>query len=305
MSPLRGISLKIGSVVLFVAMAALIKATSDEVPPGEAVFFRSAFALPVILGWLAWRGDLGTGLRTRDPLGHLWRGFIGVSAMGCTFAGLGLLPFPEVTAIGYAAPLLTVIFGVVLLGERIRGFRMSAVALGLIGVLIVIWPRLSLDEVNRAATIGAGVVLLSSVFRALAHIQIRRLVRAEETSAIVFYFSITSSLFALMTAPFGWAWPSATGALMLIGAGLLGGLAQILLTTAYRYGEAGLLAPFDYASILFALLIGYAVFGEAPTGWMLVGAAIVVLAGILIIWRERQLGLKRGRARKSGLTPQG
>ena len=304
MSPLRGIALKLGSVVLFVVMAALIKATSTEVPAGEAVFFRSAFALPVILIWLVWRGDLSTGLRTRDPVGHLWRGLIGVSAMGCTFAGLGLLPFPEVTAIGYAAPLLTVLFGALLLGERIRAFRMSAVAIGLCGVLIVLWPRLSLDEVNRAATIGVGLVLLSALFRALAHIQIRRLVRSEETSAIVFYFSLTSSVFALMTAPFGWAWPSPQGALMLVGAGLLGGLAQIFLTTAYRFGEAGLLAPFDYASILFALLIGYAVFDEVPTAWMLVGAAIVVFAGILIIWRERQLGLRRGTARRSGATSQ-
>ncbi|ETX27890.1 DMT family transporter [Roseivivax isoporae] len=303
-SALRGILLKLASVVLFVVMSAMIKATAPEVPPGEAVFFRSFFAMPVILVWLWGRHDLTTGLKTSNPLGHLWRGLIGVTAMGFTFAGLGLLPLPEVTAIGFAAPLLTVIFGAVLLGEKVRMFRMSAVAAGLVGVSIIIWPRLSVDAATQAATLGAMFVLLSCVFRALAQIQIRRLVAKEETSAIVFYFSLTSSLLALLTLPWGWIVPDPKQAVLLVGAGVLGGIAQILITSAYRFGEAGLLAPFDYAAMLFALVIGYAVFGEVPTAPMLAGAAIVIAAGVLIIWRERQLGLKRGRAR-AGLTPQG
>ncbi|MFD1342738.1 DMT family transporter [Litorisediminicola beolgyonensis] len=299
------ILLKLGSVVLFVVMAALIKATATDVPAGEAVFFRSFFALWVIVAWLLWRRELRTGLKTQDPLGHLWRGLIGVTAMGLAFTGLGLLPLPEVTAIGFAAPLLTVIFGAIFLGEVVRRFRLSAVALGLLGVLVILWPRLTFDDLGTGAAMGVGVVLLSSVFRALAQIQIRRLAKVEETSAIVFYFSLTATVFSLATVPFGWVMPEPGQAAMLIIAGLIGGVAQILLTSAYRFGEAGLLAPFDYASILFATAIGYVVFGDVPTGWMLVGTLIVIAAGCLIIWRERQLGLERGRARKAGLTPQG
>ena len=93
-------------------------------------------------------------------------------------------------------------------------------------------------------------------------------------------------------------------ALALVSAGLIGGVAQILITSAYRHAEAGLLAPFDYASMLFALAIGYVVFGDVPTASMLAGACLVIASGVAIIWRERQLGLKRGRAR-SGMTPQG
>ena len=135
MTPLRGIALKLLAVFVFTIMASLIKATSSDVPPGEAVFFRSFFALPVILGWLALRGDLSTGLRTKLPLGHLWRGLIGVSAMGFGFAALGLLPLPEVTVLGFVAPLLTVVLAALLLGERLRLFRISAVLLGLVGVV--------------------------------------------------------------------------------------------------------------------------------------------------------------------------
>ena len=107
MRPLRGILLKIASVVVFIVMAAIIKSVSDHVPGGQAVFFRSLFAIPVIVVWLMWRHELRTGLKTNDPLGHVWRGFAGTLAMGLGFAGLAYLPLPEVTAIGYAAPLLT------------------------------------------------------------------------------------------------------------------------------------------------------------------------------------------------------
>ncbi|MBV2359189.1 DMT family transporter [Thalassococcus sp. CAU 1522] len=304
MSPLPSIAFKLSAVLLFTIMASFIKATADVVPPGEAVFFRSFFALPVIVLWLAWRGDLATGLRAKRPLGHVWRGVIGVSSMICGFAALGLLPLPEVTALGYAAPLMTVIFAAFLLGERLRVFRISAVILGLAGVAIVLWPRLTLDSVTSSAQLGVALVLISAALRALAQIHIRRLVQTEQTSAIVFYFSLTATLASLLTIPFGWTVPDPASAAMLVGAGLIGGVAQILLTSAYRGAEAALLAPFDYASILFAIIIGYAVFDEVPGGSVLTGSAVIVAAGILIIWRERQLGLKRGKARP-GLTPQG
>jgi len=87
---------------------------------------------------------------------------------------------------------------------------------------------------------------------------------------------------------------------MLVCAGLLGGLGQILLTSSYRWADASVVAPFEYASILFALGIGYFVFSEVPSGAMLAGAALVVLAGVLIIWRERRLGLERAKGKGAG-----
>lgn len=300
MNPTRGILLKLGSVILFVLMAALIKATAGAVPPGQQVFFRSAFAVPVILIWLIRRGELSEGLRVRDPMGHVWRGLIGTAAMGFGFAALGLLPLPEATAIGYAAPLLVVIFAAMFLGEEVRLFRLSAVALGLIGVLIVLAPRLSVvDNLSVAQTLGAVLALMGAILAALAQIFIRKLVRGERTSAIVFWFSITGAVLSLMTLPFGWVVPDPRVAALLIGAGLLGGLAQILLTSAYRHADASLVAPFEYASMLFALAIGYAVFDEIPAPSMLMGAAIVIAAGVLIIWREHRLGIERGRQHKA------
>ena len=306
MRPLRGISLKLASVMVFIVMASMIKATAQHVPAGQAVFFRSFFAIPVIVAWLAWRKELGSGLKAQAPMGHVWRGVVGTMAMGLGFAGLGYLPLPEVTAIGYAAPLLTVVFAAMFLGEEVRAFRISAVVLGMIGVMIVLAPRLSLTPATAGVkeTLGAMLVLGGAVFAALAQVFVRKLVMTEQTSAIVFYFSLTATALSLVTLPFGWVWPEPREAGLLVAAGLLGGLGQILLTSSYREADASLVAPFDYASMIFALGIGYFVFAEVPTGPMLGGAALIVTAGILIIWRERQLGLERARQRKA-MTPQG
>lgn len=306
-NPLRGIGLKLVSVAIFVAMSTLIKILDGRIPPGEVVFFRSAFAVPVILVWLWAAHSFGSGLKTDNYMGHFWRGLAGTAAMGFGFAGLALLPLPEVTALGYAAPLLTVIFAAMFLGEEVRAFRIFSVGLGMAGVLIVLSPRLtalSADAAGAAEALGAIVVLTGAVFAALAQVFVRKLVAVETTTAIVFYFSVNSAALSLITLPFGWVWPDAPTAALLVGCGLLGGVGQVFLTSSYRYADASVVAPFDYASMLLALVIGYAGFGEVPTSTVLMGAALVIFAGILIIWRERRLGLERARQRQS-MTPQG
>ena len=307
MSPLRGILFKLGSVVVFILMFSLVKLISDRVPPGQAAFFRSAFALPVLFAWLAWTGHLHDGLRTKNPMSHVYRGVIGTAAMGFGFASLAFLPLPEVTAIGYAAPLMVVIFAAMFLGERVGVFRLSAVALGMTGVVIIIAPRLTVGTDGQLAAteaLGVMLVLMGALCTALAQIFVRKMVATETTSAIVFWFSITATGLTLLTLPFGWVVPTPTEALILVTIGLMGGVGQILMTSAYRHADASVVAPFDYASMLFALAIGYMVFSEVPTWTMLGGAALVVAAGVIIILRERQLGLRREAQRRAG-TPHG
>jgi drug/metabolite transporter (DMT)-like permease len=308
MNPLRGIGLKVLSVVVFTLMAICIKAAAPHVPPGETVFFRSFFAIPVIVGWLAWTRKLRHGLATAFPLGHFWRGLVGTSAMALNFTALGLLPLPEATALGYAAPLLAVIFAAMFLGERVRAFRLTAVFVGLVGVVIVLLPRLTLatdpGEASALEAFGAMAALFGAVFAALAQVFVRRLIHTEATAAIVFYFSATAAALSLLTLPFGWVAPTVPETALLVGAGLLGGVGQILLTESYRHAETAAIAPFDYVSMLLALFFGYWIFAEVPTRSMLAGAALIVAAGLFIIWRERKLGIQRANARKV-ITPQG
>ena len=298
MRPARGILLIVLAVTVFSLMSAFVKA-AGRVPAGEAVFFRSACALPIILIWLAMRGDLKHGLHTENYRGHIYRSVAGTLAMGLGFAGLKFLPLPEVTALRFVTPIMIVIFAAILLGERIRMVRLAAVLTGLVGVLIILWPRLDagLAGAGRRELIGAGMVLASAGFAAFAQIAIKRMAGVEKTAAIVFYFSMTSMVLSLFSLPFGWVWPVGMEWFYLIGAGVVGGVGQILLTSSYRFADASTLAPFTYVSMIWSLLIGYFAFGEVPTWAMLAGAALIILSGVAIVLRERQLGLARTATR--------
>ena len=308
MTPRFGIFLKLASVAFFVSMQAMIKAVSDHIPPGEAVFFRSFFALPIILTWLLWQGRLSIALKTNHLRGNLMRGVFGVCGMGLSFAAVGYLPLPEVTAIFFASPILTTIFAAMFLGERVRMIRIAAVVMGLVGVIVILWPRLSgfSDEASQHANLmafGAMLAFIAACFVSVAKILVRRLVGKDHPSTVVLYAGLCATGAGLLTAPFGWVWPSPQEWALLLTAGVVGGIGQALLTTAYKYADASTIAPFDYTSMLFAITFGYVFFAELPTVQTLIGAVIVICAGAIILWREGRLQLERATARQ--VTPSG
>ncbi|MDI6026492.1 DMT family transporter [Corticibacterium sp. UT-5YL-CI-8] len=299
-----GISFKLISVIFFIMMASLIKAAGD-VPVGQVVFFRSFFAtLPVVL-FLAYSRELRYALHTERPLNHVARGLVGVGGMMLNFYALLRLPLPEAVTLGYAQPILVVVFSAVFLGETIRVFRWSAVALGLVGVVIISWPNLTVfgsGAMTNNEALGTMAALSGALMSAGAALLIRRLVHTERSSTIVLWFSLTSSAVGLMTLPFGWSSLSPSQLFCLVMSGVAGGIGQILMTEAYRYAEASTVAPFEYTSMIFAIIVGYTLFGDVPTVHMLVGGMIVISAGIFIVWREQRLGLER-RAAKKASTP--
>ncbi|RUV15150.1 DMT family transporter [Mesorhizobium sp. M5C.F.Ca.IN.020.32.2.1] len=299
--------LKIVSVAVFVAMSSCIKA-AGTVPAGQIVFFRSFFAIFPIVVFLAFQGKLGTAFSTKRPLNHIARGVVGVCAMGLGFFALIRLPLPEAITLNYAQPLLVVVFSSIFLGEAIRVYRWSAVAVGLVGVLVISWPELTLLGSGAALgdqeVLGVIAALVAAAISAVAMLLVRNLVQSEPTATIVLWFSVTASVLALLSLPFGWQALTPVQAGLLIAAGFCGGVAQILMTAAYRHAEASVVAPFEYTSMLLGIVVGYLAFGDVPTVHMLIGGLIVVAAGIFIIWRERQLGLERARPRQA-TPPQG
>lgn len=289
--PMTGIALNLCALLVLVSMAGVVKSVSAHVPTGQAVFSRAFFSLPFILGWIALQGPLIDGLRMRRPKMHLLRGLLGSATLGMNFLALALLPLPEVTTIGFAAPVLTLVFAVLFLGEKVRLFRWTAVALGLVGVLVVVWPRLSLGgETDAMMRLGALMALGAASCAALVKIIVRNMVTTETTPSIVFWFAIIASLLSLVTLPFGWVWPSGEVLALLVLTGALGGVGQLMMTASYRFADASALAPFWYVQLFFASFIGYVFFGEVPTGPMLAGATLVIGSGLLILYREAQLG---------------
>jgi drug/metabolite transporter (DMT)-like permease len=188
----------------------------------------------------------------------------------------------------------------VILKEHVGIFRWSAVLVGFVGVIVMLIPHFDLGHYATAgavtaATIGSLFAMTSAFCNAGTVIQTRRLTQSETTSSIVFYFSLVCALAGALTLPFAWHSPTGSELLALISLGLFGGVAHIFLTESYRHATASVIAPFDYSAMLWALLLGYWVFGELPSALVYVGATIVAGAGLFVIGRERQLGLRRAR----------
>jgi drug/metabolite transporter (DMT)-like permease len=293
----RGILLKLISAVLFAVMSALIRYLGTNYPIGEVVFFRSVFAIVPVMLVYAWRGELMAALRTESPFGQVSRGALSIVGMFCNFGALARLPLIEANAIGFSSPLIGVALAALVLKERVRIYRWTAVTVGFLGVLVVLAPNLSGAQLTAAmasATSVAGIVygIAGSITNAGTMIQTRHLTKSERTSSIVFYFSAICALAGLATLPFWWTTPSWTELAVLVAIGFLGGLGHIFLTESYRLASASVVAPFDYTSMIWALVLGYAMFGETPTLMILLGSAIIAGAGLFVIWREHQLALK-------------
>ena len=294
MNLFKAILLKVASAFLFAVMSVLVRWLGDRYPVGQVVFFRSAFAvLPVVVIY-AWQGELIAALRIGRPIGHLGRGLTAVGAMFCNFTALALLPVVDATAISFVAPLFAVALSALILKERVRIYRWSAVFLGFSGVLVMLLPQFDIGH-SAASGSGVGVItgLIGAVFAAGSSIQTRALTTSESTSSIVLYFSLICTLAGLATWPLGWLTPNGPELVALIVIGICGGGAHILLTESYRLAPASLIAPFDYTSMLWALVLGFLVFAEVPSALVFVGAGIIAAAGLFVIWRERRLGLQR------------
>lgn len=298
---LKGILLKILATFLFTMMTVVMKLTSVSVTSPQLVFSRAFFALIPILGWMMWRGQFAHTMKTPRFLGHLWRGVLAVVSMFFGFTTLKMLPLADATAISYAMPLITVVLAATMLKEEVRASRWIAVFVGLIGVLIMLWPHLQhgLRFDDGQSALGALLALAGATCAGFAIVQMRQLTRTESTPTVVFYFTIITSFLSALTLPFAWNSVGGRDLLLLISTGILGGFAQIAITEGFRIAPASLLAPFQYTSMIWAVLFGLFLFGEPLHPLVMIGAVIVIGSGLFVIYREH----KRGVLSKSGDVP--
>jgi drug/metabolite transporter (DMT)-like permease len=278
-----GIALIVTSSLTFAVMNAIVKLVSVRLGPIEIGFFRQVFSLAPIIAFVARQGGI-TVLRTRRPMGHLFRGLIGNSAMIIFFLSVARLPLADANALSFASPLFITALSLPLLGEMVGKHRWSAVGVGFVGVLIMTNP--SGDVFNGGAGVGAGMGVLAAFMSALMTITIRQLNRTERPATIVFYFAVIGTLFFGALVPLSWVMPRGWEWVGLAGIGMAGGVSQMLMTTAYRHAPASALAPFGYVSILWSTVLGYLIWSQLPSARMLVGSAIVIMSGLYIIYRE-------------------
>jgi drug/metabolite transporter (DMT)-like permease len=287
---LLGIALRIGAATCFAGMAAAIKLGNDAgVSLPELGFYRFAFGLPPLLAWIALTGNFGA-WRTTRPLAHLARGTIGLSTMVTAFAALTFLPLAEAATIGFVAPLFSVILSALILAEPVGRHRWSAVALGLIGVLIVMRP-----SGTHLPPSGLALALLAALGTAAVTITLRQIGRTESTPTIVLWFTCFSMAVTGLFLPFYGQWHDARTWAILAALGLFGGLGQLFLTSALRFAPVSVVVPFDYTQLLWAVLLGWLLFDTHPPASTWAGAAVIVLSGLYTIYREHKLGREKPR----------
>ncbi|MEM6372393.1 MAG: DMT family transporter [Pseudomonadota bacterium] len=283
----------------------LIKQLSGGYPLHQIVFARSGIGIIFSLMLVQYEGGLGI-LRTRTPWLHLLRGVMIVIANMTYFVALAVMPLADATALFFAAPLFITLLSIPMLGEKVGPLRLTAVAIGFAGVVIMQrpWADAGTLEISRLVLL---LPVLSALTYALNQLLTRKLGVASKASAMAVYIQATfivvsvafyvvagdgrfaegvtngSVLFLLRA----WVWPSSADWWVFAGLGLNSAIIGYCLSQAYRLADAATVAPFEYVGLPLAVFWGFAVFGDLPVWEVWVGIALILGAGLFVFLRER------------------
>jgi len=273
-------------------MNVLIRIAAHAMHPFEVAFFRCLFGLVFILPWIVRSGPLL--LRSRNRGFFLLRAGVGLVSMATWFYGITVVPLATATAVNFTAPLFATVAAALVLHEDVRLRRWSAVVIGFAGVLVIMRPASAPLDVNLL------LLLLSAATAAMNNITVKFLARTETPSRIVAFFMVYLTPLSLIPALFVWQWPAPSTFRALIGLGGLGTIAHLSVARALAAADASACAPFEFARLPFAALIGFACFGEITDLWTWVGAAIIAVSSIYVAYREARLARLGRRGERSG-----
>ena len=275
----RGIAYMVGAVFVFAVVNALVKWEIALYPLSEVVFFRCLFALVPCVVLVATHGGPGV-LRTRRPLAHVSRAFVQFLSMCAIFTAFGLMPLADAVSISFSAPLFLTVLSIPILGERVGVHRWGAVLVGFLGVLIMVRPGAGVLEA------GAVFALVNAFLSASVTISLRRMSVTESSVTLVVWQVATTVVLSTLLLPFGWVAPTLRDAAIMALVGLASGVGQYMWTQAFRFAPAAVAAPFSYTAMIWAMGLGYLIWGDLPTPALVGGALVVAGSGLYILYRE-------------------
>ena len=282
--PLLALLIRLGAIAALATMSALIKLAAERgIHLLEIMFWRQFLTIPLLLGWVMATTGIGA-LATKRPGTHFLRGLYGTIGMVLNFGAVILLPLAEATTINFTVPIWAVLLSILLLREKVGIWRWSAVALGFAGILVIAQPG-----GGHFPLYGALVALGGAFMIALISIQIADLNRTDKPLTIVFYFACVTTPLTAVALPLVMTGHDESDWLMLLGIGLAGALGQLLLTAALRFGTVASVIVMDYSGLFWATLYGWLLFGMLPPATTWFGAPLIVIAGLVIAWREHRL----------------
>ena len=262
-------------IFLFQILNLLGKHLADTYPIAVLVFFRSFFALLACALVVASTGGRAF-RRTRRPVALVLRALVWLAMLYCSFVAYHLLPVPDAATIGFSAPIFVAALAAGILGERMRLGCWMAVAVGFLGIVVALRPGGNLLHLGGLAALG------NAVLYALGAVMVRALSRSESSATIVLYCCLVTTAVSAVLLPAVWKAPTLSDLSLLCLLGTLGAAAQYLATEAFRHAPASLVAPFSYSGLIWALLLGYLIWGERPDGLGMIGAGLIVGAGLYL-----------------------
>lgn len=296
--PLLALGVRLLTAAALATMAMLVKLAGERgAHLIELIFWRQLLATVLLGAGLALTGRLAL-LRTNRLGAHARRAATGLLGMLFTYGAVLLLPLAEATTLSFTAPIFAVLIALVLFREKIGPYRWAAVGIGFAGVLVVMQPGAGLHEGVTVA--GVIVGLIAPFMVALISFQIQDLNTTENPWSIVFWFAALSAPVAALGLPFAMSAHDPETWAIILAMALMGALAQMLLTTSLRFGSAAVILLMDYTALLWASFYGFYVFDRAAPASLWLGAPLIIGAGVLIAWRERQLARERTAASRAG-----
>lgn len=279
-APGRAIALMMGGSMLLTMNDAVMKWLTSGYPVGQLLFTRAMFSFVVIALCVRFYGGLNS-LRIHNPRLHVVRGFVVVCGTFCFVSGLQYLTLAEAISVVFAGPLFVTALAPLMIGEPVGWRRWAAVLVGFAGVLVMVRPG------TEAMQLAALFPLASALFGAVRDLVTRGAMSTEHSNALLTTSTIAAGLGGLLTLPFGWSavTPGDLGLMALSGFLMAG--AYFLIIESFRYGEAGLVVPFKYFNMVFAVVFGFLLWGDLPDIWTWTGCGILVASGLYILHRER------------------
>lgn len=277
---MRGIGYILMSMTAFSVMNVFAKKLTGHYDVLQIVFFRSLFVMLPCAVVMAFQRQWSL-FRTDNPRSHLWRGFIGGCCMLCVFYSFKLLPLADAVAIGFLGPSFATVAAMILLRERAGWHRWVAIIAGLVGVVIMAHPGTT--TIDR---MGLSVALLGSVLYGFTMVWVRKLGRTEPAMTTVWFFGVFSTVAMALSLPWVWQTPSWGDFVQLALTGIFAFVGQLYVTKAYQYAPASLISPFNYTTLIWAVLFGFIFWDEVPSWQILLGAFVVIVAGVFTAFYE-------------------
>lgn len=272
----------LAATACFAGMNAIIRGLSHTIAPPEIAFFRSLFGLFILAPFIWWYGR--DSIRTDRFRLHATRGVVHAVSMVIFFTGLSMMPLAATSALEFAAPIMATTIAILFLGEAVRTRRLVALAVGYIGVLIVVRPGFV------ELSLGQGLVLISVAMWAACQLMIRELSKTESAFTQGFYMVLFFTPITLAAAVPFWTWPQPQTLLVLFGLAVIATSGTWLYGEAFRRAEMSAILPLESTKLIWATMFGWVFFMEEPEPFTLIGGAVIFAAAAYITVRETQLG---------------